>query len=277
MSPFFSLAFSPNGKLLAILEPPQLPGARPAVTEPSTSPPSKLRPGRVRVVPLARPNLACELPGYTELMAFSADGNKAAGLYDGDPPSITVLDMTTRERCCLDTAVGSAMALSPDGSKLATWTAPPAGAKAESSTKLGKSLATAQRDLDRTLGKEIELWNVPSGKVRVTLRGHNLAIRAVVFTGDGKSVVTGSEDGTIRFWDPETGDEKCTLKGHEGGVLCMALSSDGSILASGGRDGIVRLWRLDPKDAAAMAQAPPRPGAKPAPANGPVPPPEKGH
>ena len=39
---------------------------------------------------------------------------------------------------------------------------------------------------------------------------------SAAFSGDGKRVVTASEDKTARIWDAESGKEIAVLKGHDG-------------------------------------------------------------
>ena len=36
----------------------------------------------------------------------------------------------------------------------------------------------------------------------------------MAYSPDGKRIVTGSEDKTVKVWDAETGQEVLTLKGH---------------------------------------------------------------
>ena len=69
--------------------------------------------------------------------------------------------------------------------------------------------------------------------------GHTGAIHKVLFTADGKQLVTVSEDKTIRIWDVESGQTVKVLHppigpGAEGGLLAAALSPNGKLLAVGG-------------------------------------------
>lgn len=48
----------------------------------------------------------------------------------------------------------------------------------------------------------------------LTLAGHNDAVHAVAVTHNGRWVVSGSYDSTVRFWDRHTGAEQFTLEGH---------------------------------------------------------------
>ena len=47
------------------------------------------------------------------------------------------------------------------------------------------------------------------------LKGHSDVVTSVAFSPDGKKIVSGSEDMTIRVWDAETGKEIIPpLEGH---------------------------------------------------------------
>ena len=55
-----------------------------------------------------------------------------------------------------------------------------------------------------------------------------------VVSGDGKQVVSGSEDKTVRVWDVGgRGAEK--VEGHTGGVWSVSFSGDGKQVVSGSR------------------------------------------
>ena len=64
----------------------------------------------------------------------------------------------------------------------------------------------------------------------------------VQFTPDGRGLVTGGEERTVKIWDSATGGVLHTLRGHTGDVLCVAVSRDGRWVASAGEDTTVRLW-----------------------------------
>jgi len=67
-------------------------------------------------------------------------------------------------------------------------------------------------------------------------------VKALLFAPDGRTLVSGSTDGVIRFWDPKTGREVRRFTGHQHTVTCLAFSSDGKTLASGSYDQTARLW-----------------------------------
>jgi WD40 repeat protein len=55
------------------------------------------------------------------------------------------------------------------------------------------------------------------------LKGHNETIYSLVFSPNGKQVVTGSFDKTIKVWDAVTGKEIRTLTGPKGtSKWCLA-------------------------------------------------------
>ena len=66
---------------------------------------------------------------------------------------------------------------------------------------------------------------------------------SVAFRRDGRRVVTGSADGTVRQWDSTTGQEvESPYDRHIGEVLSATYSPDGLRVASGGTDRTIRVW-----------------------------------
>jgi WD40 repeat protein len=74
------------------------------------------------------------------------------------------------------------------------------------------------------------------------LSGHTSSVKAVVISRDGGTIISGSDDNTVRVWDAETGELRHNLEGHLGSVNAVAISRDGSTIVSGSDDNTVRVW-----------------------------------
>ncbi|MEV0778474.1 hypothetical protein [Streptomyces sp. NPDC050428] len=92
------------------------------------------------------------------------------------------------------------------------------------------------------------------------LAAHRGAVCAVAVSPDGRTLVTGSDDNTVRLWDmsdrtrPRPRGEPLT--GFAGGVCALALSPDGRTLATGSHDRSVRLWDVSRAGRAAPLGSP---------------------
>ncbi|CAG8237735.1 unnamed protein product, partial [Penicillium olsonii] len=75
-----------------------------------------------------------------------------------------------------------------------------------------------------------------------TLEDHSSSVWAVAFSPDGKQIVSGSADGTIKLWDSTTGDLQKTLEDHSNWVHTVAFSPDSKQIASGSFDKTIKLW-----------------------------------
>ena len=97
------------------------------------------------------------------------------------------------------------------------------------------------------MGNEIHLWDI-QGKNQVgVLKGHTAWIYSVIFSPDGKMLVSGSGDETVRLWDVEE-QRQVGLLQHGNYVYSVAFSPDGEILASlNPEDKAVYLWDVEEK------------------------------
>ncbi|KIK25850.1 hypothetical protein PISMIDRAFT_96108 [Pisolithus microcarpus 441] len=68
----------------------------------------------------------------------------------------------------------------------------------------------------------------------------------VGFSSDGKRIVSGSDDKTVRVWDAERGVQiGSPLKGHTGLVQSVGFSPDGKRIVSSSNDKTLRVWNVE--------------------------------
>lgn len=149
-------------------------------------------------------------------VCFSPDSKMIA--FGGTDHTVRIKDLSDGTRFCLecDNSV-NAIAFSDDGRRLA------AGFRNQAT---------------------VQLWDAQDDYAEAgTLSGHTSSVTSLVFAGE--SLVSGSEDSTIRRWTMV--DESCTkasMKSHSRCILSIAVASDGQTLASGNITGSLCLSRL---------------------------------
>ena len=103
--------------------------------------------------------------------------------------------------------------------------------------------------------KTVRVWALPPARPSgeqppvaevAQFLGHDGAIQpVVVFSPDGRRLLSGSNDETLILWDRETARPIRRLRGHTKEVLAVAMSRDGRRALSGAGDTVVRLWDLE--------------------------------
>jgi WD40 repeat protein len=151
-------------------------------------------------------------------LAYRADG-KLLATSSEDGTAVLWDAATGQRRTTLnaDTQVWS-VAFSGDGTRLATGGSHAAGSDANA-----------------------KVWDSSTGRLLLTLRGHQNGIDGVAFSADGRRLGTAGLDGTARVWDLETGRELFALRGHSGIVHRVAFSPDGKLIGTLADDGAV-IW-----------------------------------
>ncbi len=104
-----------------------------------------------------------------------------------------------------------------------------------------RELATGGHD------RMIFVWDLASAhpdEAPRVLGGHEQSVNALAFVPDGSTLVSGSNDGTVRLWRLEDGDSTI-LRGHDGVVAHVRVTSDARFAVSASYDGTLRVWPLD--------------------------------
>jgi len=86
---------------------------------------------------------------------------------------------------------------------------------------------------------QIESFNL---SLEQTLNGHLGSIRALKFSPDGKLLISGSYDKTIKQWSINDGNLIQNSFDNLSSIQSIALSYDGQIIASGGEGGKIYFW-----------------------------------
>jgi WD40 repeat protein len=72
----------------------------------------------------------------------------------------------------------------------------------------------------------LKIWDAKTGKLVANLKGHTLPVNCLAWTADGKTLISGSDDYSIRTWNTTTWLQTAVWTGHtESPTLSMALQS----------------------------------------------------
>jgi len=101
----------------------------------------------------------------------------------------------------------------------------------------------------------VSIWSLQDDSIVKTFRGHDhnppdafsgsygQRVESVSFNPDGRTIVSGGGDSTVRLWDLQGNPIGEPLRGHKGDVLSVVFSPNGEMIASTGSDKTIRLWR----------------------------------
>jgi len=92
---------------------------------------------------------------------------------------------------------------------------------------------------------DIRVWNAKSRTELLRIQVPNMECYAMVFTPDGKTILTAWSDGKIRAFLPQSGRLNYVINdAHKGGCTAVASTSDCGRIVSGGIGGEVRVWKM---------------------------------
>ncbi len=85
----------------------------------------------------------------------------------------------------------------------------------------------------------VKTWDVKTGGLSKIFSGHTGPVLSASFSPDGKRILTGSLDDTIRIWDVKTGRQLSSMEANDS--ISVSFSPDGrQILAGGNKTAVIR-------------------------------------
>lgn len=197
-------------------------------------------------------------------IAFSPDGKKIVGGGDYDKTIFmwnAEVGKQMGEVLITDSHV-KALAFSPDGKKFVSGNI--SGKIDVWSVATKNRLGTIQEQFDISIlsiavsptfeviacacSNGLQIWNLKSKKITNKIyTGYTSQVLSVSFSDDGKKIVTGGADKTIRIWDSETGQQIGeTMVGHEAGVTSVLfLEKEKKVVSCCSIDKTIRLWDVE--------------------------------
>jgi cilia- and flagella-associated protein 52 len=92
---------------------------------------------------------------------------------------------------------------------------------------------------------DIRVWNMKTRQELLRIEVPGLECFSVQFMADGKSIISGWNDGKIRAFLPQSGKLFYAINdAHNHGVTALAPTANCQRVVSGGMEGEVRIWRI---------------------------------
>lgn len=88
----------------------------------------------------------------------------------------------------------------------------------------------------------ITLWDLAANTVQARLREQWGRVSCLAFSGDGESLVSGSDDRTVVVWDVERAAPRLTLSGPTSRVAHVSVSEACETVAAVDGDGVLYVW-----------------------------------
>ena len=94
-------------------------------------------------------------------------------------------------------------------------------------------------------GGDIHIFDLINGSKLYTLTGHTAKVSALAVTHNGKLLVSGSFDKTIKVWDLVNKREIRTMKGHLDRINSVTVTPNDQEIITGSSDNTLKVWDLN--------------------------------
>lgn len=91
---------------------------------------------------------------------------------------------------------------------------------------------------------QLLVWEWQSESYILKQQGHLDSMNSLVYSPDGKRIITTADDGKIKVWDVESGFCIVTFTEHTSGVTACEFAKKGNVLFTSSLDGSIRAWDL---------------------------------
>jgi WD40 repeat protein len=109
----------------------------------------------------------------------------------------------------------------------------------------GLDFSPDSRTLAVAAGRTVHLWNIdPKISLDTIVKGFQKTVNSVRFTPDGRQIIAGSKDGSVRLWDRALKRITQVYRWKIGHVAAIAIAPDGLTAAAGGEHGDILIWDL---------------------------------
>jgi WD40 repeat protein len=98
---------------------------------------------------------------------------------------------------------------------------------------------------DSNKNEFISISDANTGKLVANLQGHARSVLCLAWTANGRTLISGSFDSSVRTWNTTTWQQIAVFTGHTDWVYDIAISPSDCILASTSWDKTARLWNLE--------------------------------
>ena len=105
----------------------------------------------------------------------------------------------------------------------------------------GKYIVTTALDAFGSL----QVLEAETGHCVKKLYGHTGGVNSLLFSSEGKKLISTSEDKTICIWDAESWKQLHSLKGHTMSVRHAEFNSNGDKIVSVSYDNTIRIWDVE--------------------------------